>query len=58
MTTPVSRQTSPERHYLIASAVANLLVGCVGLVVAAMSLLQQAGAAKVGLVTEPFGEGG
>ncbi len=29
-----------------------------GLVVAAMSLLQQAGAAKVGLVTEPFGEGG
>ncbi len=29
-----------------------------GLVVAAMSLLQQAGAAKVGLVTEPSGEGG
>ena len=29
-----------------------------GLVVAAMSLLQQAGAAKVGLVTEPLGEGG
>ena len=29
-----------------------------GLVVAAMSLLQQAGAARVGLVTEPFGEGG
>jgi len=29
-----------------------------GLVVAAMSLLQQAGAAKVGLITEPFGEGG
>ncbi len=29
-----------------------------GLVVAAMSLLQQAGAAKVGLVTEPPGEGG
>jgi len=29
-----------------------------GLVVAAMSLLQQAGAAKVGLVTEPAGEGG
>ncbi len=29
-----------------------------GLVVAAMSLLQQAGAVKVGLVTEPFGEGG
>lgn len=28
-----------------------------GLVVAAMSLLQQAGAAKVGLVTEPSGEG-
>jgi biopolymer transport protein TolR len=29
-----------------------------GLVVAAMSLLQQAGASKVGLVTEPSGEGG
>ena len=29
-----------------------------GLVVAAMSLLQQAGAAKLGLVTEPSGEGG
>lgn len=29
-----------------------------GLVVAAMSLLQQAGATKVGLVTEPSGEGG
>jgi biopolymer transport protein TolR len=29
-----------------------------GLVVAAMSLLQQAGAARVGLVTEPVGEGG
>ena len=29
-----------------------------GLVVAAMSLLQQARAAKVGLVTEPSGEGG
>ncbi len=29
-----------------------------GAVVAAMSLLQQAGAAKVGLVTEPLGEGG
>ncbi len=29
-----------------------------GLVVAAMSLLQQAGAARVGLITEPFGEGG
>jgi biopolymer transport protein TolR len=29
-----------------------------GVVVAAMSLLQQAGAAKVGLVTEPLGEGG
>ena len=29
-----------------------------GLVVNAMSLLQQAGAAKVGLVTEPIGEGG
>jgi biopolymer transport protein TolR len=29
-----------------------------GAVVAAMSLLQQAGAAKVGLVTEPSGEGG
>ena len=29
-----------------------------GLVVAAMSLLQQAGATRVGLVTEPFGEGG
>ncbi|GMQ87202.1 MAG: protein TolR [Gammaproteobacteria bacterium] len=29
-----------------------------GLVVAAMSLLQQAGAARVGLVTEPFGGGG
>ena len=29
-----------------------------GLVVAAMSVLQQAGAAKVGLVTEPSGEGG
>jgi len=28
-----------------------------GLVVAAMSLLQQAGAARVGLVTEPVGEG-
>jgi biopolymer transport protein TolR len=29
-----------------------------GLVVAAMSLLQQAGATRVGLVTEPIGEGG
>jgi len=29
-----------------------------GQVVAAMSLLQQAGAARVGLITEPFGEGG
>ena len=29
-----------------------------GLVVMAMSLLQQAGAARVGLITEPFGEGG
>jgi biopolymer transport protein TolR len=29
-----------------------------GLVVAAMSLLQQAGAERVGLVTEPQGEGG
>jgi biopolymer transport protein TolR len=29
-----------------------------GLVVAAMSLLQQAGAERVGLVTEPLGEGG
>ncbi len=29
-----------------------------GLVVAAMSLLQQAGASKVGLVTEPLGGGG
>ena len=29
-----------------------------GLVVAAMSLLQQAGAAKLGLVTEPLEEGG
>jgi biopolymer transport protein TolR len=29
-----------------------------GLVVNAMSLLQQAGAARVGLVTEPLGEGG
>jgi biopolymer transport protein TolR len=29
-----------------------------GLVVEAMSLLQQAGAARVGLVTEPYGEGG
>ena len=29
-----------------------------GLVVAAMSLLQQAGAERVGLVTDPLGEGG
>jgi len=29
-----------------------------GAVVAAMSLLQQAGAEKVGLITEPVGEGG
>jgi biopolymer transport protein TolR len=29
-----------------------------GLVVAAMSLLQEAGAERVGLVTEPLGEGG
>jgi biopolymer transport protein TolR len=29
-----------------------------GLVVAAMSLLQEAGASRVGLITEPVGEGG
>jgi biopolymer transport protein TolR len=29
-----------------------------GLVVTAMSLLQQAGASRIGLVTEPLGEGG
>jgi len=40
MTTPVSRQARPERLYLIASAVANLLVGCVGLVVSALSSSQ------------------